>query len=64
MVCYLDIYQGKNGDNVGIHPSIKDLPTTQKALANALIYAMVSNDPMGYWTVYSDNSYSLLNGVY
>ena len=52
------IYQGKNGANVGIHHSVKDLPTTQKALANSLKCAMVSNNTMGYRTFYSDNRYS------
>ena len=33
------------------------MPTTQKALANALIKAKVTNDPRGYRVVFSDNRY-------
>ena len=44
--------------NVGIHKSIKNLPTTQKAMTNALIGSMVTNDPNGYRAVFSDNRYS------
>lgn len=60
MVCHLDIYQGKNGADVDIHISVKGIPTTQKVLANSLIAAMVSNDPMGYMTVYYDNRYFII----
>jgi hypothetical protein len=35
-ILHLDVYQGKNAANIGIHDSIVDLPTTQKAVANAL----------------------------
>jgi hypothetical protein len=35
-ILHLDIYQGKNTANIGIHDSIVNLPTTQKAVVNAL----------------------------
>lgn len=34
-ILHLEIYQGKNGNNVGVHPDLVDLPTTQKMVANA-----------------------------
>ena len=34
------------------------MPTTQKALANALLMARVTNDPRGYRAVFTDNRYS------
>ena len=34
------------------------MPTTQKALANAVIQSLVTNDPKGYRAVFSDNRYS------
>ena len=27
-ICHLDVYQGRNGANVGIHDSVKNMPTT------------------------------------
>ena len=33
----VDVYQGKNASNIDIHPSIETLPTTQKAVLNAVI---------------------------
>ena len=57
-ICHVDVYQGRNGANVGIHETVKTMPTTQKALANALIAAKVTNDPRGYRAVFTDNRYS------
>ena len=34
-ILHIDVYQGKNARNIGIHPDVKDLPTSQKAVANA-----------------------------
>jgi hypothetical protein len=36
-IFHLDVYQGKNAKNIGIHPAIQDLPTTQKAAMNAVM---------------------------
>ena len=57
-ISHIDVYQGKNAGNINIHESVKHLPTTQKAMANALIAAMVTNDPNVYRAVFSDNRYS------
>jgi hypothetical protein len=35
-ILHLDVYQGRNGNNVGIDSNLVDLPTTQKAVANSL----------------------------
>jgi hypothetical protein len=35
-ILHLDVYQGKNASNVGIDDALIGLPTTQKAVANAL----------------------------
>ena len=43
-VYHLDIYQGKNKANIDIHPSVRNLPTTQKAVSNAIIKIGISND--------------------
>jgi Transposase IS4 len=34
-ILHIDIYQGKNGANIGIDKDLVDLPTTQKVVANA-----------------------------
>ena len=34
---HLDVYQGKNKNNIDIHVHAQVLPTTQKAVANALL---------------------------
>ena len=41
----VDIYQGKNAANIDVDESVKDFPTTQKAVLNAIIRAGLSNDP-------------------
>ena len=57
-ICHIDVYQGRNGANIGIHPDVKHMPTTQKAVANAIICSDVKNDPCGHREVYTDNRYS------
>ena len=57
-ICHIDVYQGKNGANIGIHPDVQHLPSTAKAVANAVICSLVSNDPMGYREIFTDNRYS------
>ena len=57
-ICHIDVYQGKNSKNIGIDSSVMHMPTTQKAMANALLKAQVCNDPAGYRVVFSDNRYS------
>ena len=57
-ISHIDVYQGKNGANIGIHPDCIHMPTTQKAVANAILCSGISNDPNGYREVYTDNRYS------
>ena len=57
-ICHIDVYQGRNGANIGIHPDVQHMPTTQKAVANAIICSDVKNDPCGHREVYTDNRYS------
>jgi hypothetical protein len=57
---HIDVYQGKNASNVGIDPSCFNLPTTMKAVANAVIKADLStgsNDANGYRVISLDNRY-------
>ena len=43
----LDVYQGKNKSNINIHPSVKHLPTTQKAVTNLILKSGNDNDEYG-----------------
>ena len=52
------MYQGRNGANIGIHPDVQHMPTTQKAVANAIICSGINNDPCGHREVFTDNRYS------
>ena len=44
-VYHIDVYQGKNDAEVEIHPDAKGLPTTQKAVINAICASGLSMDP-------------------
>ena len=44
-ICYADVYQGKNATNIGIPNEIRTLPTTQKAVVNAVIQSRIGKDP-------------------
>jgi len=50
------VYQGKNSTN---HAHITEeawkLPTTQKAVVNAVIASGINNDPHGMQEIYMDN---------
>ena len=54
----LDVYQGKNKANIDIHPSVKHLPTTQKAVANAILKSQIDNDKDGCRYLFMDNRYA------
>ena len=54
---HLDVYQGKNKNNIDIHEHALVLPTTQKAVANALLKSGVANDPNGSRHIMMDNRY-------
>ena len=43
----MDIYQGKNASNVDIALEAKCLPTTMKAVINAVCQLDMANDPSG-----------------
>ena len=57
---HLDVYQGKNASNVSIDASCWNLPTTMKAVVNAVIKTNLkegSNDSTGYRVISLDNRY-------
>ena len=55
---HLGVYQGKNRANIDIHPSVQALPTTQKAVANAILKADIDNDNHGCRFLFMDNRYA------
>ena len=60
LVHHLDVYQGKNASNVSIDKSCWNLPTTMKAVVNAVIKTNLkegSNDSTGYRVISLDNRY-------
>jgi Transposase IS4 len=54
---HMDVYQGKNASNVGIKPEARCLPTTQKAVLNAVLQTRIANDPNGLRLIAMDNQY-------
>ncbi len=52
------MYQGKNRANTDIHPSVRQLPTTQKAVANAILKSQIDNDKDGCRYLFMDNRYA------
>ena len=57
-IYHLDVYQGANQANIDIHPSIKHLPMTQKAVANAILKSGIDNDKDGCRYLFMDNRYA------
>ena len=57
-IYHLDVYQGKNKANIDIDSTITHLPTTQKAVANAIIKSGIANDPHGCRHIFMDNRYA------
>jgi len=57
-IMHLDVYQGKNAANIGIPNEIRHLPTTQKAVINAIIAAGLGKDPDGLRCLFMDNRYT------
>ena len=57
-IVHLDVYQGKNAQNIGIPEEIQNLPTTQKAVVNAVIQSGIANDTDGLRSLFTDNRYS------
>jgi hypothetical protein len=56
-VIHCDIYQGKNAMNIDIPREIHNLPTTQKAVVNAVIKTGIAMDPEGMRCLFMDNRY-------
>ena len=54
---HLDVYQGKNKANVEIAAEIRGLPTTQKAVLNAVIQTGMSRETNGARVIAMDNHY-------
>ena len=57
-IYHLVVYQGKNKANVNIHHSIRNLPTTQKAVVNAILKSGISNDINRCHHIFMDNCYA------
>ena len=57
-IYHLDVYQGKNKENVDIHFSVRSLPTTQKAVPNSILKSGINNDKDGCRYLYMDNRYA------
>ena len=61
VIHHIDVYQGKNANNVGISEEFKTLPTTMKAVLNAVVRSQISegsDDVNGYRVVSMDNRYA------
>ena len=57
-IYHLDVYQGRNTSNIDIHPYATCLPTTQKAVANAILKSGIDNDTNGCRYLMMDNRYT------
>ena len=57
-IYHLDVYQGKNVANIDIHKDARNLPTTQKAVANAILKSNIDNDTDGVRYIFMDNRYA------
>ena len=53
-IYHLDVYQGKNKSNVDVHHEARNLPTTQKAVANAILQTKINNDKNGCRHIFMD----------
>jgi hypothetical protein len=57
-ILHLDVYQGKNGNNIGVNKAIQDFPTTQRAVLNALYSRKFHQETGGYRHLAADNRYA------
>ena len=48
LIYLIDVYQGKIAENIDIQPSLHNLPTTQKVVANSIINNRIENIFFGY----------------
>ena len=58
LACVITCYLGQNKANIDIDDSLKCLPTTQKAVANAIVQSGIANDINGCRYLYMDNRYA------
>ena len=54
-IYHLEVHQGKNKANIYISPTLNRLPTTQKAVDNAIVKSQISNDKDGSRHAFVDN---------
>ncbi len=54
-IYHLDVYQGKNATNAFIAEEAHNLPTTQKAVVNAIVLSGIANEPDGMREIYMNN---------
>jgi len=59
IIYHLDVYQGKNVTNALIAAEAHNLPSTQKAVVNAIVLSGITNEPNGMQEIYMDNRYSV-----
>ena len=57
-IIHIDVYQGRNTENIRIPPEIHKMPTTQKAVVNVVIQSKISHDPDGMRKLFMDNWYA------
>ncbi len=57
-IYYIDAYQGKNEQNIGIKEDLWKLPMTQKVVVNAIFSTRLYIDPNWFCKLYIDNRYS------
>jgi hypothetical protein len=63
-IYHLYVYQGKNATNAHIIQEAWHLPTTQKAVANAVVSSGINNDPDGMCELHMDNCSPLLSYLF
>lgn len=57
IVHHIDVYQGKNAPNIGIHQEIKDCKTTMKVVLNAVLACNLDHSTEGARHITLDNRY-------
>ena len=57
-IYHIDVWQGNNTERIEIHPSIHNLPTTNKAVSDAIIKSKIENYSHGYRHLYMENIYA------
>ncbi len=60
-IVYIDVYQGKNDQNIGIAKDLWKLPMTQKVVVNAIVSTRSFTDPNGFHKLYMDIHFLHLN---